>query len=219
MDSFYDRYWADRGEVALSDFDVKWPKLRKFVPDNPGAAVLDLGCGNGTALRAMHEINREATYTGLDVADKALEMARKSAPFAALHRIQDGDAFPVASESIDFVFCSEVIEHVYDTANAFAEIARILRAGGRLLITTPVFHPLKSVLYCLFRWERTFDPTGPHIRFFSRRSLYHCLECASLAPLTHGYYSAARHYGWLIRGVIYVLAEKPLRERARPNDR
>ena len=51
------------------------------------------------------------------------------------------------------------------------EMHRILRPGGRLLVTVPYHGPLKNLLIALFNWDKHYTPSNPHIRFFSKGTL------------------------------------------------
>ena len=210
--SCYERYWAGRAGEELSgiDFALKWPKLRPHVPQVAGAVIVDFGCGNGQYIREMAALNPRARYIGLDVSEAALAAASAGCPRAEFHRIADGGKFALPSASADFVFSSEVIEHVYDTENAFAEVARILRPGGRLLLTTPHHGLIKNLLIVLTSFDHHFDPTGPHVRFFSKASLFACLRRAGLEPVQTDYYG--RFYP--LSHSIIVLAEKGAAQRA-----
>jgi len=66
-----------------------------------------------------------------------------------------------------------VLEHLFDVARAFAEFHRVLRPSGLLILTSPFHGRLKLIATALLpgRFEGHFDVNGPHIRFFSRKSL------------------------------------------------
>jgi hypothetical protein len=57
---------------------------------------------------------------------------------------------------------------------------RVLTAGGLLFLSTPYHGLVKNFAVALFGFERHFDPVGPHIRFFTRRSLARALADAGL---------------------------------------
>ena len=202
--TIYERYWEHRGSEALSDLALKWPRLAAFVPRGPGLTIADFGCGNGEIIQRMRELNPGAGYVGLDVSATALAAARARHPDAAFHRIEDGGPLPLEDGSVDFVFSSEVIEHVYDTGNAFRELARVLRQGGSLLMTTPYHGLLKNLAILLRGFDRHFDPAGPHIRFFTTRGLLAALRGVGLQATRHGYYG--RFYPF--SHSIYVISEK-----------
>ena len=86
------------------------------------------------------------------------------------------DEIPLEDASVDLVWCSEVLEHVPDTAGLLSEVRRVLRTGGRLLVTTPSHDLPRRVAIALLRWEPHFDPLGQHVRFYSRRSLTRVLR-------------------------------------------
>jgi len=48
---------------------------------------------------------------------------------------------------------------------------RVLRPGGRLLVTVPYHGRFKNLLIALFKWDEHFVPSNPHIRFYSKRTL------------------------------------------------
>jgi ubiquinone/menaquinone biosynthesis C-methylase UbiE len=212
MDKFYNAYWSRRieneeGGNAFNEhrhFQLKWPKLRKYIPKDEGAFILDFGCGDGEIIKEMIKINPKAKYLGLDVSDTALERASASLPGVEFHKIEDGSTFPLTDNSVDFIFASEVIEHVYDTEKVFSEIARVLRRGGQILITTPYHGFVKNLFIVFIAFDKHFDPTGPHIRFFSKRSLYRLLKKAGLKPVAHGYFGRS----YPIPHCIFVLATK-----------
>src|SRR5437867_11345440 len=175
MTEFYERYWSGKTGARLSDFDRKWPVLAPLIPTAPALTILDYGCGNGDVLAEMRLINPRGRYIGSDVSETALGAARERLPDVVFHHLRDGGRVPLQDRSVDFIFCSEVIEHVYDTETTFGEFSRLLRPGGRILITTPYHGLLKNLLLVLLAFDRHFDPTGPHIRFFTTRSLLKCL--------------------------------------------
>jgi ubiquinone/menaquinone biosynthesis C-methylase UbiE len=205
MNTYYDRFWSKAAKTGkLKDFQLKWHKLNSYIPKDAAAVIVDVGCGNGEIIKEMHFINPKARYIGLDVSNIALAKASTSLPGVEFIKIIDGHSFPLPDASVDFIFASEVIEHVYDTEMAFLEMARIVRPGGCLLITTPYHGFLKNLLIVSFTFDRHFDPTGPHVRFFSRRSLLTCLRKVGLEPLVYGYFGRF----WPIPHCIFVLAKR-----------
>ena len=135
----------------------------------------------------MLAVNPRAVYYGVDVSEAGLAAASKNLPQAVFLKTADGEKLPLPSDSIDVVFASEVLEHIYDTENAFSEIARVLKPNGLLLITVPYHGLIKNLLIVLFAFDAHFSPTGAHIRFFSKRSLLSCLKRSHMAPLKAGY--------------------------------
>ena len=136
--------------------------------------MLDLGCGAGRFVAALQDAG--ADPVGVELAEAALERARRNVPGAELHALGADGAIPLEDASVDLVWCSEVLEHVPDTAGLLSEARRVLRTGGRLLVTTPSHDLPRRALIALARFDAHFDPLGQHVRFYSRRSLARVLE-------------------------------------------
>lgn len=98
---------------------------------HPGATVADVGCGE-QPLRALVE-RLGAVYTGIDVHQNRQ---------GTVDVIADITAVPLPDAAFDVILCTEVLEHVPDTHTAVAELARLCRPGGMVLVTTPFAYPL-----------------------------------------------------------------------------
>lgn len=140
----------------------------------PGRCVLDLGCGEGSFTGELARVGAEPV--GVDVAEAAVTRARRAHPALHFSTLTADGRLPLEDSSCDLVWAGEVIEHVADTARTLSEIRRVLRPGGRLLITTPNNGRLRMLTVLLLRFEHHFDPLGGHLRFFTRRSLRSLLE-------------------------------------------
>ena len=175
MRAHYEDFWAD----APADPEPwEWERRRALLlgEARPGERVLDLGCGAGRFVAALREAGAEPV--GVELAEAALERARANAPGADLRLVADDGSLPLEHASVDLVWCSEVLEHVPDTAHLLLEVRRVLRPGGRLLVTVPHHGRLQAALIALTRFESHFDPLGQHVRFYTRRSLAAALEHA-----------------------------------------
>jgi 2-polyprenyl-6-hydroxyphenyl methylase/3-demethylubiquinone-9 3-methyltransferase len=96
-----------------------------------GAVLVDVGCGAG--LLAPHLAGKGYRHVGVDVTRSALEQART-------HGVEpltgDAAALPLADATADVVVAGEILEHVVDLPATVAEICRVLRPGGRLVVDT-----------------------------------------------------------------------------------
>lgn len=206
MGKFYEKYWEENTTHQRGDFDLKWPILSKCIPAVENITILDFGCGAGHILSEIKKINPEAKLMGLDVSQAALDEAKRLLSEVELHKIEDGGKFPLVDDSVDFIFTSEVIEHVYDTENAAKELYRILKPGGRMLLTTPYHNFIKNLLILLSgKFDTHFDPVGPHVRFFSKKTLWNLLEERGFKIENHGFYGRF----WPISHSVYLSAVKP----------
>lgn len=116
-----------------------------------GFRVLDVGCGVKPYYPFFQPYATE--YVGLDVDNPAAELRGPA------------EAIPAEDASFDMVLCTQVLEHCADPALAVSEFRRVLRPGGRLLLSTHgvmVYHPAP---HDLWRWtheglERLFLTNG-----------------------------------------------------------
>ena len=134
------------------------------------------GCSTWAAARGASSPRCSAAGAeaiGVELAEAALERARRVAPGADLRRVAPDGSLPLEHGEVDLVWCSEVLEHVVDTTGFLTEVRRVLRPGGRLLLTVPDHGRLKRTLLALARHEAHYDPQGQHLRFYTRRSLTH----------------------------------------------
>ena len=186
---YYDRYWSadpppqyEPGHelAALLDRNAE-----------PGARVLDVGCGAGNSYAATIAA-RAASYTGVDVSVAAVELARSSGLDATV--IDDAASLPFPDDHFDLAICIEVFEHLFEPHRAAAEIRRVLRPGGKLVASTP------NSLYWRLRLDILaghWNPLGddlsgeepwrdPHIRFFGPDTLARMLRSAGYARVEVG---------------------------------
>ena len=175
MRALYESHWAD---LPQDPEPWRWAPRRALLLDaaRPGERVLDLGCGAGRFVAALRDAG--ADPVGVEIAEAALERARRNAPGTDLRAAEPDGSLPLEHGSVDLVWCSEVLEHVADTEHLLLEARRVLRRGGLLLITVPFHGRVKAALIGLLRFERHFDPTGQHLRFYTARSLARTLADA-----------------------------------------
>jgi 2-polyprenyl-3-methyl-5-hydroxy-6-metoxy-1,4-benzoquinol methylase len=157
-----------------SDFALR----SRFLTDNVGAGerVLDVGCGEGRF--AAELAHGGASVVCIDVAEEPLLRASEHHPELDVRLVDSEGAWKLADASFDVVWAGEVIEHVADTAAWLSEVRRVLRSGGRLLLSTPAHERLTILALALSRraFAARFDPRGEHLRFYSRATLTELLE-------------------------------------------
>ncbi|MBA2702997.1 MAG: class I SAM-dependent methyltransferase [Blastocatellia bacterium] len=100
-----------------------------------GLKVLEIGCGLGTDGAQFAKAG--ADYTGVDLTDAAVELARKRFELFDLpgkFQTADAENLEFADESFDLVYSHGVLHHTPDTTRAIREIYRVLRPGGRAIV-------------------------------------------------------------------------------------
>jgi SAM-dependent methyltransferase len=146
-----------------------------FQPYRSSGRILDIGCGAGHFLSVAGSRGWD-TY-GTEVAAGLTDRLQA----LGIHSFH-GELADAKYESafFDVVYCSEVIEHVLRPVDLLREVARVLRSGGLLYLTTPNFDSLSRRLLGA-RWRVLCQE---HICYFTPRVLTRALESAGLRPLT-----------------------------------
>jgi len=134
--AFFDRFAAD------DDYDVFLPEAKARIVDGfvrlsglaPGARVIDMGCGSGAFTELLAA--RGYTVSGIDIAPKLIALAQAKFPgiefFAG-----DAENTPFEAGMFDGVLLSGLAHHFPDPRRLAAEVARVLKPGGRFVAFDP----------------------------------------------------------------------------------
>lgn len=145
-----------------------WPL--KFLAS--GRSFLDVGCNTGFAVEAARRLGFEAT--GYDLSDEAIEYARRAYP---ANTFQQGTAQTAAETGgrYDVVLCAEMIEHLTELDSFADALARLVRPGGILYLTTPDTGHWRTPKN-LLAWKEVCPPH--HLVYFNRDQIRRLLETA-----------------------------------------
>src|SRR3989338_3593108 len=125
---------ANIGDMALKRRVLS---IVKGLDINNSDSILDCGCGDGLYLKIIKELS-VAAVSGFDLNSESLRLAQGYTKDMNVPLVQGriGD-LPYKDNSFGKIFSTEVLEHVEDDLGALKEILRILKPGGRLIITVP----------------------------------------------------------------------------------
>jgi SAM-dependent methyltransferase len=125
-----------------------------------GLKLLDIACGDGLLLKLAHLRNGKHLYYGCDLSDYMIEKVKSQLPFAKFS-IQDAQSLTYRDNSFDMVTNLGSLEHFNDPDQAIAEMARILKKGGRGCVYTPnVFYIRYIIIGLLTGRLPIHDGTG-----------------------------------------------------------
>ena len=128
--------------------------VRDALAASPGERILDVGCGPGFyVVELLEEVGDAGSVVGVDSSPQMLAVAARRAeehPNVAFHEA-DAASLPLEDESFDAILSVQVVEYVPDADRALAEMHRVLRPGGRVVVW--------DVDWTTVSWHST-DPAG-----------------------------------------------------------
>lgn len=149
------------------------------------ARVLDVGSGTGTNLRLLGELGF-IDFGGVDRSERAIRFCAEK----GLGHVELGDAraLPDDDRSVDLLIATDIVEHVEDDAAALREFRRVLKPGGRVILTVPAFPSLWGLQ----------DVVSHHQRRYRRDDFVARIEAAGLVTRT------SFHFNYLLFGPIWL---------------
>lgn len=181
---YYDRSYYEGGkEVSYASYElsesVARTEFRHLVAAvSPGANqgwVVELGCAYGYLLSELQDSHRSL---GVEISfAAALEAQRRGVRVV----VAESGRLPLCSNFASEVFMIDMIEHVADPLSSFQEARRLLRKGGRLILTTGDYGSLLARVSGR-RWRLLTPPS--HLSFFTIRALREGLGIAGFRVLT-----------------------------------
>ena len=141
-DGFAEPYSAETETNLINGYYAR-PAILDLAGDVAGRRILDVGCGSGPLFAALRD--RGAIVTGFDKSAGMLEQARRRLGDGADLQVADlGSPLPFPDGTFDDAIASLVLHYLEDWGPALTELRRVLKPGGRLIVS--VDHPLAIAL-------------------------------------------------------------------------
>ncbi len=166
-DPLYYEKIGENFDKFMSEYDVYQRthlilnKLLLSEKGNKNISMLEIGCGTGKISQELNHLTDHLTVS--DISEKLCkDVAQK---IGCKYLVGDCANLPIADESFDIIVSSECIEHTPNPYASLLEMKRVLRKGGRLVITTPnkIWYPvlILSQILKLRKYEGTENWTWP----------------------------------------------------------
>lgn len=122
--------------------------LSKFVENaaselKAGAIILDAGAGDGRYSIYFQNVHYESA-----------DICKLERPYHDITYVCDLSNIPVENERFDAIICTQVLEHVNEPSDVLNELNRVLKSGGKLYLTAPLFYPEHEVPYDFYRYTQ-----------------------------------------------------------------
>lgn len=165
-----DTHWWFRGRRRIFEH-----LLAPLASGHETRRILDIGFGTGAMLTFLA---RYGAVIGMDMSAEAIRFARTRCDRPML--LGDITKIPLADRALDMVTAFDIVEHVDDERGALAELARVCKPGGHLLVTVPAFQ---------FLWGNQ-DVVSHHKRRYTLGQLQRGVEDAGFRIVNLSYFNS-----------------------------
>lgn len=169
---------ASRLQRFMANTMLQKLQVRDAVPTDPEA--LDLGCGTGWFTRRLAGMAEVRAVTGIDLSLGMVQQARQESSQDIAWLVGDAEHLPLPDQSCDLIFSNLMIQWCEDPRAVFRECRRILRPGGRLMISSLLDGTLKELKSA---W-RAADPGHEHVNRFETETALQAKVQAELPGAT-----------------------------------
>ncbi len=122
--------------------------LLKEIHKTQSGKILDVGCGNGNLFSFLS--NEQYELFGIDFSENMVAEAKKNCKDKASFSVADAEELPFSDDTFDIIVCNASFHHYVHPHIVVAEMSRVLKVGGKLLIgdpyIPPVARPMMNVL-------------------------------------------------------------------------
>jgi SAM-dependent methyltransferase len=179
LDEFYQNYKVNPNYARKTDAKVARTKKRiaRYIQRAPGKRFLDVGCNIGTGVEAARLLGLEAF--GIDIDAESIGLARELYPQSKYHA-GPIESLPSDWGSFDFIYSSEVIEHLPEPHAYYDALVKRMSPNALLYITTPDAGHWR-LPRDFISWNDVKPPE--HLLYFTRPTLKRFLESHGLTLL------------------------------------
>ncbi len=116
----------------------RWGFAWEYVPEG-ATAHLDFGCYDGAFLNMLKD-KKIGRLVGMDISEEAVKKGKERFPELEIIKINEATSLPSDDSVFSSVTLLDVLEHIYEQSELLAELNRVLKEGGKLVITVPGQH-------------------------------------------------------------------------------
>ena len=179
--SLYENKYAFAGMEVFDAYERN-RLLKRIAPGfcKPGMRLVDLGCNDGVVAEYFMRLGLDVA--GMDISAAAIARARQR----GIKDLRQGDVeqpLPFGDEECDAVFWGDNVEHLFQPLKVLAEVRRVLKPGGILIVSAPnmgcIWYRICYLFSGMIRKTECKDSDPwewQHIRFFNRRVMQRFLE-------------------------------------------
>lgn len=175
----HDKYWQSRSLSYFHEYERNWLIPTLFTQ---GETVLDVAGGDGSVSEYLQK-EKKCDVSLIDGSTIAIAKAKKRGIKKSYIVNVESGKYPFNDSAFDAVFWGDNIEHLYSPEKTIREIYRVLKPGGKLVLSTPNFGYWRYRIYYLIHgvvpqteWIEDRIWNSQHIRFFNSQLLTKFLE-------------------------------------------
>jgi O-antigen biosynthesis protein len=158
-------------------FSLEREVFKNAIREN-NKSILDIGCGTG-ALGLFLRNNQNCNVFGIEINNAAYQEAKKNLDGVIEGNVETID-IPYKNNEFDYIVMGDVLEHLINPMGTTKKLIKLLKPGGKILITVPNVRHWSILISLIFKGKWKYESSGlldyTHLRFFTKKSLHEMLN-------------------------------------------
>ena len=193
--SHWNTKWLEESKNTWRQYPEIIKRILKLI--KPHSSLIDLGCGNGVFLNKVKQNIKDMKLMGLDMSSVAIQQLKEFYNISGIVSKLPEIPYPIIDNSFDYVVMMEIVEHVDDEKELMNNAFRILKPGGKIIVTAPSDNTKE---YRKFIEEKSSE----HVRWYDENRFLNLLNYYGKNPFIEKFIDENTRNGVLCKGEYFL---------------